>query len=324
MKQFNLKLLMIFFSLYSSQVWAEGAVKAEASTRSEDSWKKNHIGSMDYFIYTPNNPKDQKQSLMINLHGCTQQAETLQKLGNWQATADKYNMVVAIPQVPNGGVVLGCWDYYGTDHTPENRHNKELISLIETLSQSSELNIDKNAIYISGLSSGGGEALVIGCLRPDLIAGVGLSSSPALGTASSETHSVPQASAEEMKNLCAKLAGKYQKSLQTQLAAIITSDQDFILNTSHSRANRDMYKAIHQLTNEEALDTKNLPGTRTDGEAFIYRDEEQQAYLTYIVNNQLGHNWPAGSGGVSSQFVSGSSVNFPEYLAEFFKRNSVR
>ena len=312
MKHLNLKFLMIFFSLCSSLTWAEGT------------WKKQHNGSMDYFIYSPSNPKNQKQSLMISLHGCSQQAETIQKSGNWQATADKYNMVVAIPQVPNGGVVLGCWDYYGTDHTSENRHNKELISLIENISQNSEFNIDKNAIYISGLSSGGGQAVVLGCLRPDLIAGVGLSSAPALGTSSSETHSVPRASAEEMKNLCAKLAGKNQKSLSTQLAVIITSDQDFILNTSHSRSNRDMYKAIHQLTREESLDTKSLPGTRTDGEAFIYRDEDQQAYLTYIVNNRLGHNWPAGSGAVSSQFVSGSSVNFPEYLAEFFKNNSVR
>lgn len=312
MKHFNLKFLVMFFTLSSSLVWAEGE------------WKKDHNGSMDYFIYTPSNPQHQKRSLMINLHGCSQQAETLQKSGNWQATADKYNMVVAIPQVPNGGVIFGCWDYYGTDHTSENRHNKDLVSLIETLSQSNELNIDKKAIYISGLSSGGGQAVVLGCLRPDLIAGVGLSSAPALGTESHETQSVPRASAEEMKNLCFQLAGKYQKSLQSQLSVIITSDQDFLVNTSHSRSNRDMYKEMHQLINEESLDTKSLPGSRTDGEAFIYRDLNQKAYLTYIVNNQLGHNWPSGSGAVSSQFVSGSSVNFPEYLAEFFKNNSAR
>lgn len=312
MKQLNLKFLVIFFGLSSSLAFAEG------------NWKKDHIGSIDYYLYTPSNPKNQKQALMVNLHGCTQKSETLQKSGNWQATADKYNMVVVVPQVPNGGVILGCWDYYGLDHTVDNRHNKELISLIESISNSSELNVDKKAIYISGLSSGGGEALVISCLRPDLIAGVGLSSTPALGTDSSETHSVPSSTAEEMKNQCAKLAGKYQKSLQTQLAVIITGDQDFVLNTSHSRANRDMYKEMHQLVVDEAIDTKKLPGTRTDGEASVFKNEEQQAFLTYIVNNQLGHNWPAGSGAVSSQFVSGSSVNFPEYITSFFTENSLR
>lgn len=34
---------------------------------------------------------------MINLHGCAQKAEDLKKDGNWEITADEYNMLVALP-----------------------------------------------------------------------------------------------------------------------------------------------------------------------------------------------------------------------------------
>lgn len=296
-------------------------------------WKKDHHGQMDYFIYLPNSPTpSQKQSLMINLHGCGQQSEALRSAGNWDMTADLENMVVVIPQVPNGGVVMGCWDYYGPNHDGSHRHDQEVISLIEDLLVSPDLNIDSKSVYISGLSSGGGEAAVVGCLRPDLIAGIGLSSSPALGSLQSELQK-PNSSPGEMLDLCMKLAGPYLKHFETQISAIITGDQDFIVNPAHSRLNRDMYKLIHQLTIEESLDPKTLPGSKTDGLAFLYKQPAGNTYLSYIINNQLGHNWPAGQGQSQDSddilfaglpFISKNSVNFPAYLAQFFKINKKR
>ena len=64
-----------------------------------------------------------------------QTASVLQTGGNWAATAEKYGMVVALPDAPNGGVVLGCWDYYDANHsrTAPARHDDNLLGLVAAL-----------------------------------------------------------------------------------------------------------------------------------------------------------------------------------------------
>lgn len=112
---------------------------------------------MSYWLYSPasageNNP------LMINLHGCGQKADDLKELGNWEGAAEAHHMYVAIPDVPNGGVVLGCWNYYGRGHTESNNNNGNVIQLALSLRGNSNLHIDPAHIYVSGLSSGATQA----------------------------------------------------------------------------------------------------------------------------------------------------------------------
>ena len=65
---------------------------------------------------------------MVSLGGCGQQAAgntEFRDQSNWQQTADDYGLVVAIPNAPGGGVLAyGCWDYYGVEHSRDNRHGK--------------------------------------------------------------------------------------------------------------------------------------------------------------------------------------------------------
>jgi poly(3-hydroxybutyrate) depolymerase len=105
------------------------------------SWSTDYIAGMNVQLYKPSTSSvaGSGRALMINLHGCTQSATDLQIGGNWQKTADKYGMVIALPDLPNGGVGFGCWDYYGEDHTRTNRHNKHLIELAQALKARSEL-----------------------------------------------------------------------------------------------------------------------------------------------------------------------------------------
>lgn len=310
------KLLLLFISIYSFQCFSE--------------WKFETINGVEVHFYVPQNPivyknndrNNLKRSLMVNLHGCSQKAEDLKNDGNWELTADEYNMVVALPKVPNGGVVSGCWDYYGSDHTINNRHNGAILNLVKGLLQKKELNLDKDQVYLSGLSSGGGESMVMGCLAPDVFSGIGLNAGPSTGTQSTEIGR-PKTSFKAMLNTCKKLAAGKEAFLETQLTSIIYGNNDFIVNTSYNINNAEIMKTLYNAHTKSAFDTKKLSGAWTEGIGTLYSDDKGPR-VSLIMNTNLGHNWPSGQGGNGGNFINKKSINYPNYLAHFFSINNRR
>ena len=190
-------------------------------------WSTETIAGMSVHLYTPTTAPAlaSKRALMIALHGCAQTSTEMRTGGNWEATADAYGMVVAVPAAPDGGVIAGCWDYYESSHTRSNRHNDNLINLATTLRARASLNIDTRQVYISGLSSGGGETMVMGCLAPDVFAGVGINAGPTIGTTSGQISYVATDKARAV-SLCRQLAGSNEAHLQTQVTSIVHGSND--------------------------------------------------------------------------------------------------
>lgn len=297
------------------------------SVTSFAAWKLESIQNMQVQLYTPeksgwSKSLNNKRSLMINLHGCSQKAEDLMKDGNWVSTADEYDMVVAIPRVPNGGVIAGCWDYYGGEHTRSNKHNGAVLNLVAELLKRTDLNIDSRQVYVSGLSSGGGESMILGCLAPEVFAGIGLNAGPSTGTSSTEI-SRPQTSVAKMRETCLKLTGTKTNELKTQLASIIYGNNDFIVNPQHNLNNADILKDFYIATNKSSFSLDSLEGTNKQGTGTLYSDSSGPR-ISVIMNQNLGHNWPAGQGGNGGNFINKKSVNYPRYLAEFFAKNNRR
>lgn len=290
-------------------------------------WKNETLSTVNVHYYVPKAQSGllsitNKKALMINLHGCSQKAEDLKKDGNWENAADEFNMVVALPKVPNGGVISGCWDYYGADHTVNNRHSVHVLNVVKAMLAKTELNIDSNQVYVSGLSSGAGLAMVLGCLTPDVFAGIGLNAGPSTGTQSSEI-SRPQTTYDKMLNTCKSLAGNKTEYFRTQLTSIIYGNNDFIVNTVYNTNNAEIMRTMYGVDVKSTFDTKKLQGAKTDGTGTLWSDEKGPR-VSLIMNTGLGHNWPAGQGGNSGTFINKKSINYPHYLAEFFSTHNRR
>ncbi|MGZ3651368.1 MAG: extracellular catalytic domain type 1 short-chain-length polyhydroxyalkanoate depolymerase [Bdellovibrionota bacterium] len=281
-------------------------------------WQRQTFSGMSYWLYTPSSAGN-SNALMINLHGCGQHADDLKTLGNWESAAEKYQMVVAIPDVPNGGVVLGCWNYYGRNHTATNNDNGVLLGLTQNLMQNSSLHIDKNRVYASGLSAGATEAVILGCLRPDLFSGVASNSGPALGSDMNEI-SNPHTTAAQVAQYCKQLAGNRSSYLATQKAVIIRGDQDFLVNIQHATANANGLAQVYGASAQRGFDLKGLKGSNLEGSGTNFSDASGTARVSLIINNGLQHNWAAGNqkGGQPKNYVNPNSVDLPEYLGEFF------
>lgn len=287
------------------------------------SWKSVTVGGLATQIYVPatNAALESGRALMINLHGCGQTADDLKNNGNWEKTAEKYGMIVAIPTVPNGGVYMGCWDYYGNGHSSDNRHNKPLISLAIELRDNESLGIDPKQIYVSGLSSGGGEAMVLGCLRPDIFAGTGLNAAPTVGTTVNEI-SGTRTSVDQAISNCKQLAGKYSDFLNTQLTSSVYGNNDSFVDKKHNEVNAEAMAKIYGATTKVSIDMSSIEGRNNAGEGKIWSDEIGPR-VSIIMNQNLGHAWPAGNG-AGSIFTNEDSIDYPAYIMKFFFENGRR
>lgn len=291
-------------------------------------WSQGQLAGMTFEIYRPKNAALKASALMINLHGCSQKAADLKKSGNWEAAAELYNMTVVLPSVPNGGVILGCWSYFGTDHSDKEGDSGALISLTEQLLKDRSFNIDAKNVFVSGLSSGAGEAFVVGCLRPDLFSGIGLNSTPMVGSSSDEIHQVPQ-TAQETADICLDLAKDKSSSFSRQKTSIIYDEAgDYIVNPQHSQVSVGALGLIYGVKTKSAIDMTKLPGANTQGSGILLSDAKGKVRISLINNKGLGHAWASGTGKSESGFffpmmntnsyINGNSVDYPKYLGSFF------
>lgn len=124
------------------------------------------------------------RALMVVLHGCNQTHNQMKQFGNLESVAEKRGIVVVIPDVGArhfGNEIQRCWNY---DMAQDKlQHMDEVAAIAEAIAEPGNgNNIDRNHIYVVGLSSGAAMALDVACKRPDLFAGVGSVAGPSVGS----------------------------------------------------------------------------------------------------------------------------------------------
>ncbi|MGD6980606.1 MULTISPECIES: extracellular catalytic domain type 1 short-chain-length polyhydroxyalkanoate depolymerase [Citricoccus] len=288
-------------------------------------WTTETIAGMSVDLYvpetTPAHPDG--RALMVTLHGCVQKAADLRNGGNWAATADEYGMVVAVPAAPDGGVLLGCWDYYGVNHsrTSPARHDDNLLGLASALTSRPGLGVDADQVYLTGLSAGGAQAMVMGCLAPDVFAGIGIGAGPTVGTTAGQLSWVATSTARGTST-CRSFAGPAEASFDTQLASIVYDGHDSALAPGYNTLNAEIMAGLYGASSTSSFPLAGLDGANTAGTGTLYSDADGPR-VSLVQNTGLGHNWPAG-GGPGGTYISTDSVDYPAYVTEFFFENNRR
>jgi poly(3-hydroxybutyrate) depolymerase len=272
-----------------------------------------------------------KRVLMLVLHGCKQTAsgDILGNRAGWEPVADQYNMILAAPDVPQTNtpgsrLVAGCWDWFGTQHERGTRDVGALADMINGLKARPDLNIDPNQIYVVGLSSGAAIAQVLSCSYPELIAGVGLHSAPAMGSNIPEVFFPPKIAADAIADNCRQYAGDQKAAFASQIASILHGSQDQMVNRLHAERNRDALQKLYGANKEAGKITET---NQSNGS--LYQDEQGKLRLAYIEVEGLGHAFSAGSrasgGGThGNMFHDYTHINYPAWVSKFFMDNNLR
>ncbi|CAN5871740.1 PHB depolymerase family esterase [soil metagenome] len=282
----------------------------------------------DAYVYVPKNASPQvlngKRALMLSLPGCSQSSANIINKGfNWETTAEQYGMVVVAASIPTGGArSSGCWDWVG-DQTRTGRDNVPLIALVNAVKARTNLDIDPNQVYVSGLSSGAAQTHIMGCTFPDVFAATIPNAGPALGSGAYDIFSDPKITAQQVADNCKKYNGNnatYNAKYATQLFVNVYGSGDTTVKPTHNVRNRDGMKILYAANTSAGTATVSGGGT-----VDLWKDANGALRIGNQVVQGMTHAWPAGSGGSGGgTYVDYSHVNFPAYIVPWLMANNMR
>lgn len=302
-----------------------------------------------------------KHALMVVLHGCNQTNNQFKQFGNLEQAATKRGIVLAIPDVGSqhfGDNTQRCWDYNMAQDSHQNM--ADVISIAETLSSNNGNNIDRNHIYVVGLSSGAAMALDVACKRPDLFAGVGAIAGPSVGSNQNMAFFGPMPFPNNVSNAvttCRNLAATTGTANQfaTQISSIAVGDMDrdapnarfpfqSIDQSACAHAGQialvsekwspDNVEAFRQVYGAGALGSaQSVQGGLATKRAAMKDGKER---ISFVMIKNVGHAWPAGTGNAKCNpendpnkqeagvWIAQQGLDYPEFITDWMMTNNVR
>jgi poly(3-hydroxybutyrate) depolymerase len=306
-------------------------------TAGPGAWSANQTWAADsvnggnltgYFYWPATQPAlGGKRALVLVLHGCAQTAsgdvvDSSSDGGfNWKKVADQYGAVILAPNATGNVSGSHCWDYSRTNHSRSSGHEAVLLDLVQRFVNNSQYAIDPKQVYVAGLSSGGGETMVLACLAPDIFAGAGINAGPPPGTTTLQIGSVPSGyTATTAGNNCKALAGTNAGAFSTQIASVIWGTSDFTVSQQYGPIDAQAMRLAYGGTY-----TKGATSTvATGGSNVPYTDANGNLRTSEITVSGMGHAWPAGTGGQNSNYVDATHVNYPSFVMDFWFKNNLR
>lgn len=184
-------------------------------------------------VYVPNPFSAATARMVVVIHGCLQSPESMALGTGWNQFADKNNLVILYPRVPEGSNEIDCWSWYLPENQSPQSGQLQLVHS-QIMAEKRKLGMSNQApILLTGISSGG--ATVSGLLAcfPNDFAAAAVHSGPSYGLAQNikEAQNVlakgPQAANPEYKAPCKP--SDYKGNL-----LVIQGSQDKVVNPKHA------------------------------------------------------------------------------------------
>lgn len=298
----------------ANQTWATDTVNGGALT--------------GYYYWPATAPLlDGKRALVLVLHGCAQTAAndviaSSSDAGyNWKAAADQYGAVILAPNATGNLYGAHCWDWAATNRSRSYGHNAVLLDLINRFVSNPQYAIDPKQIYVTGLSSGGAKTMVMGCVAPDIFAGIGINAGPAPTVSTAQIGTVPSGTtSSSVAGSCSSWAGSNASHFATQVAGVVWGTNDYTVAQAYGPLNAAAMRQVYggSYTKGAAV------AVPTGGSNVPYLDSNGKLRTSEIVVTGMGHAWPAGTGGQNSNYVDATKVNYPAFVMDFWFKNNLR
>lgn len=131
-----------------------------------------HTGhDRDHLLFVPRGSQAPGRPLVVFLHGCTQTADDVAVGTRWDEVATQHGVVVAFPEqsvVANG---MRCWNWFDREHQVRGAGEPAIIAgIVEDVVRRHR--IDRDRVYVAGISAGADMATILAVTYPDVFAAV--------------------------------------------------------------------------------------------------------------------------------------------------------
>ncbi len=126
-------------------------------------------GGLRMFSFVPHNLQP-APGLVVVLHGCGQTAAAYDLGAGWSTLAKHYGFALLMPQQQPFNNANGCFNWFNPEDTE--RDSGEACSIRQMIAHAvKEIGIDRERIFITGLSAGGAMTSVMLATYPEVFAG---------------------------------------------------------------------------------------------------------------------------------------------------------
>jgi poly(3-hydroxybutyrate) depolymerase len=324
----------ILASLLLLAAWTGAAAQVQpgpGTWSDKQTWATDSVnrGKLEGYFYWPSSAPALagKRALVLVLHGCAQTAASdvidgpLDGGFNWKPAADQYGAVILAPNATGNVYDHHCWDWANSRHDRARGHDAILLDLVARFVADPRYAIDPKQVYVAGLSSGGAETMVLGCMAPDVFAGVGINAGPPPGTTINQISWVPAGfDAATAGAKCRNLAGSHAADFASQVASVTWGTSDYLVAQGYGPLDAAAMRAAYGGTYTKGTAAQVAGG----GNNVPYLDADGKLRTTEMSVTGMSHAWPSGQGGQNSNYVDGTRVNYPAYLMSFWFKNNLR
>lgn len=161
---------------------------SEQGTQFSEHTYSGSAGVRRYKLFIPSAYRGQPLPLIVMLHGCTQTPDDFAVGTRMNALAEKGACVVVYPEQAQSANVSKCWNWFKPGDQRRDQGEPAIIAgLVRELLLTRGL--DRERVYVAGLSAGGAMAVILAREYPDLFAAVGVHS----GLPYAAAHDLPSA-----------------------------------------------------------------------------------------------------------------------------------
>jgi poly(hydroxyalkanoate) depolymerase family esterase len=291
------------------------------------------FGSREYKVWIPagHDPKTESAMIMM-LHGCTQGAEDLAAISGMNAVADREGILLVYPEQSRRANFLKCWNWFEANHQARGAGEPAILASIVAEVRKGH-NIDRDRVYVAGVSAGGAMAVVLAATYPDVVAAIAVSAGVEFKAATSRgsafgllRHGGPDPVRQGRLAFEAMSAGLREKP-RTRMPVIV-----FQGTKDHRVPNLAAEQAIAQWAETNArmagngaqpLAEKVIEGSVPGGYSFTkhtYHDTAGLLMEKWMIDG-LGHAWSGAP--EPSRYGDPKGPNASEEFWRFFRETSL-
>jgi poly(hydroxyalkanoate) depolymerase family esterase len=275
----------------------EASVPEQRTQFSEHTYAAS-TGTRRYKLFIPSAYRGQPLPLVVMLHGCTQTPEDFATGTRMNALAEERACFVVYPMQPQTANMSKCWNWFEAGNQRRDQGEPAIIAgLVRELLLT--YGLDRERVYVGGLSAGGAMAVILGRTHPELFAAVGVHS----GLPYAAAHDLPSAFAAMHQRGMAGGSVAPGGNAQARIPTIVFhGDRDTTVHPCNGeRVVSQTVQASAFNAGESASDAaatvENCAGGTPGGHSYTrrtFKDDHGKVVVEHWLVHGAGHAWFGG------------------------------
>src|SRR6476661_3520022 len=277
-------------------------------------------GNLRMFSFAPHNLQP-APGLVVVLHGCGQTAAAYDLGAGWSTLAKHYGFALLMPQQQALNNANGCFNWFNPEDTERDRG--EACSIRQMIAYAVEhIGIDRERVFVTGLSAGGAMTSVMLATYPEVFAGGAIIAGLPYGVATNVREAL-----SGMFNSPAREAGELGDLVRN---ASNHSGPWPKLSVWHGSADRTVNPANADEIVKQWLDVHQLPlkpmseGIVDGYPRQVWWDEDGETIIESYTSTDMAHGTPLGVAdnderyGAQGAFLIEAGISSSYHIANFF------